>query len=205
MKRVTIILFSMLIACNLVAQDSDWSNERHNLYVSVGTPSAESALINFILVIPEAVSDHPDKTQLFGHYCLQYHYQVLQWLRVGAKADWEGSRYTAYKDKTKAEEKALVHKNVTALTASCQFTYFNRPHVKLYSGLDLGAMAYILDRKYVDGYTPSSEDEPLTCVWLPAVNVTAFGVNAGGKHVYGLAEFNFGSDAIFRVGIGAQF
>lgn len=208
MKRTVLTLFSMLIACSLFAQKNvypEWNDERHNLYLSVGTPSAESALINLIIAIPEALAEHPDNTILYGHYCLQYHYQVLPWLRVGAKGDWEGSRYLSYQEKEKINQKAVVHKHAAALTASCQFTYFNRQHVKLYSGLDAGAMAYIFDRKFSEGYTPSENEAALDCTWLPAINLTVLGVNAGGKHVWGLAELNLGSDAIFRAGIGVQF
>lgn len=67
------------------------------------------------------------------------------------------------------------------------------------------AMAYIFDRKFSEGYTPSENEAALDCTWLPAINLTVLGVNAGGKHVWGLAELNLGSDAIFRAGIGVQF
>lgn len=198
----------MLIACSLFAQKNvypEWNDERHNLYLSVGTPSAESALINLIIAIPEALAEHPDNTILYGHYCLQYHYQVLKWLRVGGKADWEPTSFTSYQESDKINPKAQVNKNTAALTASCQFTYLNRPHVKLYSGIDAGVMAYVLNHDWAEGYTPSESEEKISCVWLPAFNATVLGVNAGGKHIYGLAELNFGSDAIFRAGIGVQF
>ena len=44
----------------------------------------------------------------------------------------------------------------------------------------------------------------LTSQFFPAFDITPIGVNVG-RRIYGIAEVNFGTDALIKLGIGGRF
>ena len=93
--------------------------------------------------------------------------------------------------------------NTVSLVASVQFTYFNRPYVQIYSGLDVGVGAHFANTRYEKTYTGEKKQSP--GVWLPAFNITPIGVGFGSWPVYGYVETNFGYEGYIKAGLGVHF
>lgn len=213
-KIIAICMVALLATTSLYSQEvnSDawaWDTNRHTVSISAGPVSGwylmEKVLFGWIV---DAAS-HAQNGQLFGAYGLQYHYQCLPWLRSGFKVSWEGEGYDICNKSKDSDGNAVytrkgyaVSQNA-ALMGSVQFTYLNRAHVQLYSGLDFGVGAYIRDERYDEGYSNSEgKTHPVTASWLPAFNITPIGVAAGGERVFALAEVNLGYESLVKVGIG---
>ena len=211
MKRLLSMCMVLLLATATYSQSSadyDWQAHRHNLSVGGGYMSGIYPFRTLIITIGSNIGDNGGQVQYYGSYGLQYHYQALSWLRAGAKLSYEGDGYRFYSsrdDEAKATPIGYTTGHCAALMASCQFTYLNREHVKLYSGIDFGLGVYFLNKQYYDGYTDSDGNtHELQYVFLPAFNLTALGVSFGGEQVYGLAELNLGYEAMLKLGIGCS-
>ena len=79
-----------------------------------------------------------------------------------------------------------------SVVARVDFTYINREHVRLYSGLSVGVGMHI--SQYASGAVEG--------LYLPAANMTPIGLNFGNERVFGLVETNIGSSSVLRIGIG---
>ena len=75
-----------------------------------------------------------------------------------------------------------------------RFSYLNRPHVTLYSGIALGVMLDHVKAREYQG----------TQAFL-GYQLTAFGVKAGGNHWFGNVELGIGQKGIVSAGFGYQF
>ena len=87
-----------------------------------------------------------------------------------------------------------------------RFSYLNRPHVTLYSGL---AMGVLINRGncYRGGTVPENlyhPDENHTSAFA-AFQVTAFGVKTGAKHWFGSLELGAGIKGFANLGVGYEF
>ena len=209
MKRLVSITLLVLLVFSAYAQstDYDWQAHRHDLSITGGYMSGIYPLRTVFINIASNLGDNGGTIRYYGNYGLQYHYQALWWLRAGAKVQWEGDGYDFYAraDEAKTTVIGQTSGHCVSLMASCQFTYLNRRHVKLYSGLDFGFGMYFLDKTYRKGYTDSDGNtHMLQSSFLPAFNLTAFGVAFGGERVYGLAALTLGSDALLVLGIGCR-
>lgn len=118
-----------------------------------------------------------------GEHALHYRWNALQWLRVGGDLSYSRLSYTM----TNSGDYLF---NRMGMQAKIDFTYLNRRYVKLYSGLGLGIGV-------LWGYEPPIKP-------MPQFTLTPIGVEAGGDRVYGLAEINIGTTAIFQAGIGVH-
>ena len=193
MKRYLFGIMSLLCATLVFAQDEEdsfwWEDRRHSIDISVGLPSLYSTIAgshswSFYIAPPgSGNSPSPKRNSLFcGHYSIDYSYNVLRWLAVGAELNyeyWTGD-YTTHD---------------TYLAAKVKFTYINREHITLYSGVGVG----------VGTHVEKNSNGSVQGIILPAAVLTPIGIHAGGRHVYGLAEVNVGSSSFFRLGIGGRF
>lgn len=95
-----------------------------------------------------------------------------------------------------------------------RFSYLNRPHVTLYSGLALGLLinrgnyyrGTVKDQIWFDlvPEAPFSPQKNHTSVFS-AFQLTAFGLKAGAKHWFGSFEAGFGIKGIVNFGVGYEF
>lgn len=207
MKRI--FLLSMLLVTLLLttrAQETqayNWSDYRHSLSVTVGAPSGYNAFRGLFVDIWVSALDHADNGMYYGAYSMQYHYQCLKWLRAGFKASWEGDSHDIYAEKEKENLKGHSFGHTVSLMPSCQFTYLNRRHVQVYTGIDIGVNVMLRENHYVNGYTNSDgKTNNVSYTFLPAFNITPVGVCFGNERVYGLVETNIGADAFVKAGIG---
>ncbi|MBO5619843.1 MAG: hypothetical protein J5902_07650 [Paludibacteraceae bacterium] len=213
MKRFFSICLMVILTIPMYAQqaasassDWDWQDHRSTLSISAGYVSGWYLMEALVTWIP-AAAEHAQKSRYYGAYGLQYHYQNLWWLRSGFKLTCELDGHEIARkqsDDTYQRVGKAMHYTASAM-ASVQFTYMNLKHVQLYSGIDAGLGVYVADKRYDEGYTDSNNNaHPVTTVWLPAFNLTAFGVAAGGEHVFGLFELNLGYEAFAKIGLGVH-
>lgn len=180
-----------------------WKLKPNTLQISAGWISGFWNMKMLFAWIPAAVG-HSRNWDYYGNYGLQYYYQLTWYCRLGGKLNWELDAYDIYKDKSDTAQKIGVTRNNTvSLVASVQFTYFNRPYVQIYSGLDVGVGAHFANTRYEKDYTGEKKQSP--GVWLPAFNITPIGVGFGSWPVYGYVETNFGYEGYIKAGLGVHF
>lgn len=212
MKRITTILFCISIAYIAFAQDNinlldlikndnetadstqirrsksglsdktyDWSERKHSISISYATRSLFDDIMtdqwnySWKLKAPEYYT---------GSINMQYGYNAKRWLRVGGRYS-----YGAYREPGK-----VFH--IHNFAAKLDFTYLNKEHVQLYSGLETGFG--MLHYRQSDGkYTAIRQ------FWI--FNLCPIGVQVGGKHAYFMAEVGLGNTELLRIGAGMHF
>ncbi|MBO4578345.1 MAG: hypothetical protein J5688_06510 [Paludibacteraceae bacterium] len=166
-----------------VAQVYDWRTRRQSVSISVGLPSIYATGFgshSWDFYIPASGASSSPRSEIFcGAWSVDYGYNILWWLRLGA-----GLSYECWAGKAQTHDMSL--------SARVDFTYINREHVVLYSGLSAGIGMHL--EHYTNG--------DIEGMYLPAVNVTPIGLNFGSRKVYGLVETNIGSASVLRVGVG---
>ena len=164
----------------------DWMDYRHSFSLSVGLPGLYSTAMGkhswdfYIAKTATGGSTTPRRDFFCGAWAIDYGFQALRWLRVGLMASYEYWMGTS------------MNTHDAALLAKVDFTYINREHLRLYSGVGLGVGTHI--EKYSDGTIAGR--------YLPAVIGTPIGLNVGSPKVYALIETNVGSASFLRVGVG---
>ncbi len=207
MKRLVSIGLLLLTLSVHAQTDYDWRAHRHDLSIAGGYMSGIYPLRSILITAWQNIGDNGGDVRYCGDYTLSYHYQALWWLRAGAKVQWEGDYWSFYSREDQAKSIAMgkTMNHCFSFMTSCQFTYLNREHVRLYSGLDAGLGIFLSDKRYINGNTNSDgKQREVQTSFLPAFNLTAFGVAFGGERVYGLAELNLGYDALLTLGIGCR-
>jgi hypothetical protein len=84
-----------------------------------------------------------------------------------------------------------------------RFSYLNRPHVTLYSAVAAGASLFFGKQYNARNYGYFSW-EKISKVY-PSCQLTAFGVRAGGEHLFGSFELGVGMKGFVSGGIGYAF
>ena len=171
---------------------------RNEITASIGVVSAFGGVFDFFKVVFEGVgnsigNNYKTDTKFIGTYGLDYYYQVNKWFRPGAKIVYEGLT-TTVRDSTNA---IVNHYNTSTLSImpSVQFSYLNKKHVKLYSGIDIGLGTIFDDNKQSSG----------TSSTFCAFNLTVIGIRVGNNNIYGMVETNIGMDALIKGGFGVRF
>lgn len=118
-------------------------------------------------------------------FSFAYHYRAAKWLWVGATNSITGFK-TTFRDRLTDEIIDSKSEVLGTIMADLRFSYLNRKHVTLYSGLGLGVA---FGSRGV----------------FPIGQLTAFGVKAGGEHWFGNLELGIGSKGFISTGFGYQF
>lgn len=185
------------------ADDYDWRAHRHSLSVSVGTPSFVSMMVGGFSGVFNSFEEGGGHTVIYGSYGLHYGFNALKWLRVGGTLLYNGYKTTEYQSNG---HEHTTHFDEIIILGRVDFTYLNRPKVRLYSGLGAG-IDLSMDRHFCNGEIQPNEDGETTNLIQPFAswNVTVFGAEFGGERVFGLAELNWGFADVLRVGLGVRF
>ena len=193
-----------------------WSTEvgmhhRHEVRIEVGDPLVIMLLQKkndclSDLVIPHNIPTPGDGMPVVGYawratpvFSLNYHYRLTKWLWAGAMVN-----YAYYKDHTdytyQIYNKRWMH--CITLMPELRFSYLNRPHVTLYSAVAAGATFFV-------GHEIPTwivlEGQLQHRSTFPTFQLTAFGIRAGGEHLFGTFETGFGIKGIVSGGIGYAF
>ena len=151
MKRLVSIGLLLLTLSVHAQTDYDWRAHRHDLSIAGGYMSGIYPLRSILITAWQNIGDNGGDVRYCGDYTLSYHYQALWWLRAGAKVQWEGDYWSFYSREDQAKSIAMgkTMNHCFSFMASCQFTYLNREHVRLYSGLDAGLGIFLSDKRYI--------------------------------------------------------
>lgn len=195
MKKYFYILLFSFVCTNAIAQQFDWDDprinwdwdhNRHSFSISAGYNSLYGIGVKKIV---KAISDESGNANMtinrnnpLGHYGFQYHYNVLEWLRLGTKITNDVNRIT--------NDSITNHLLMVNVMFSTQFTYYNKPRWRVYSGIDVGAAMLIDVGTKVHNF-------------LPALNITPIGFSYG-RGFYVFVETNLGADSLIKGGIGLR-
>ena len=143
-------------------------------------------------------------------FSLDYHYRASKWFWLGLTAGYnyyqeKGDALSLYVGYIFPENSTWQYKEHHFLIMpSLRFSYLNRPHLTLYSGLAVGL--YIKHgREYIDDdnlIQPITTDHNRV---FSAFQLTAFGLKAGAKHWFGSFEAGFGIKGFANLGVGYEF
>ena len=141
-------------------------------------------------------------------FSFNYHYRVTPWFWVGVMLN-----YAHYYDQlltpwdnfggqiTYSLPSSERYFSVVGILPDIRFSYFNRPHVTLYSAISLGFNAYLKEER-ISMHDGTITDHP---TFFSAYHVTLFGVKAGGSHWFGSFELGAGYNGIVSFGVGYEF
>jgi hypothetical protein len=185
-----------------------WSTEvgmhnRHEIRFEVGDPLGIMILQNKNNHLPNISGSN---LTAVGHawratpvFSFNYHYRLTKWLWAGAMVN-----YVFFKDHTDYTFTRFSNRTQHGITLmpELRFSYFNRPHVTLYSAAALGFTFFL-------GHINTSLDDlhshQLYISEFPSFQLTAFGIRAGGEHLFGTFELGAGIKGFASAGIGYAF
>ena len=145
---------------------------------------------------PPAIATAFRSTPVFS---LNYHYRLTKWFWIGAMMN-----YAYYKDHTDYTNQLYNDRWMHCITLmpELRFSYLNRPHVTLYSAMAVGTTLF------ADHENPSWKEydgQWWKLFIYPTFQLTAFGIRAGGDHLFGTFEAGCGIKGIVSAGIGYTF
>ena len=190
--------------------NDDKSFYRHEFRLGVSDPLGFTYLRELFgspTILGEPIDGISPTKQIFTPvFSLDYHYRASKWFWLGLTTG-----YNFYKEKGNVgnigmpENPTWQYKEHHFLIMpSLRFSYLNRPHLTLYSGLSVGL--YIkYGREYRDD---DCLIQPITAEYIrmfSAFQLTAFGVKAGAKHWFGSFEAGVGIKGFVNLGVGYEF
>ncbi len=151
-------------------------------------------------------------------FAAAYHFRATKWLWIGLH-----TQYVHYEDLEIGDITQTVpgicdrRYHAVSIMPELRFSWFNRPHVTLYSELSFGVTKFIgrvtnYDLSYADNSTtyfdinPNSNTNNKTSRTLFfSPHVTLFGIRAGGDHWFGSFELGVGFKGFGAIGVGYGF
>ena len=185
-----------------------WSTEaglhhRHEIRFEIGDPLGIMILQNKNNHLPNISGSN---LTAVGHawratpvFSFNYHYRLTKWLWAGAMVN-----YAYYRDHTDYTYQVYNMRWMHCITLmpELRFSYLNRPHVTLYSAVAAGATLFVGHEnptwEIYDGQWWKHST-------FPSFQLTAFGVRAGGEHLFGSFELGVGIKGFASAGIGYAF
>lgn len=181
----------------------DGMHHRHEVRFEVGDPLGIMILQNKNNHLPNISGSN---LTAVGHawratpvFSFNYHYRLTKWLWAGAMVN-----YAYYRDHTDYTYQVYNMRWMHCITLmpELRFSYLNRPHVTLYSAVATGVTLFV-------GHENPSWEIYDGQWWkhstFPSFQLTAFGVRAGGEHLFGSFELGVGIKGFASAGIGYAF
>lgn len=185
--------------------NDDKTLSRHEFRLGVSDPLGFTYLRELFAspILGEPIDGVSPTKQIFTPvFSLDYHYRASKWFWLGLTAG-----YNLYKEKGYGEPENLTwqyKEHHFLIMPSFRFSYLNRPHLTLYSGLAVGL--YIKHgREYRDDdclIQPITIDHNRV---FSTFQLTAFGLKAGGNHWFGSLELGAGIKGFVNLGVGYEF
>ncbi len=171
--------------------------------------------VDFLLIgdsLKNIIKENRHFTPVFS---FDYHFRASKWFWLGLTTAY--SYYKGTVDYVEGIVAAVDLPNVPVyswqekehqfvIMPEVRFSYLNRPHVTLYSGLAVGVL-FNRGNCYRGGTVPENlyhPDENHTSAFA-AFQVTAFGLKAGAKHWFGSLELGAGIKGFANLGVGYEF
>ena len=168
-------------------------------------------------IYAQIVNENRPFTPVFS---FDYHFRASKWFWLGITTG-----YSYYKGTVDYAVNYVVLENAPiyswqekehqfVIMPEVRFSYLNRPHLTLYSGL---AMGFLVNRgNYYRGTVDdqiwfdivseaTSSPQKIHTSVFSAFQLTAFGLKAGAKHWFGSFEAGFGIKGFANLGVGYEF
>ena len=189
----------------------------------------------FVYVYPRGMSpaEYRDRnllgfsTHISPLFSLSTHFRVNKWFWVGVMVsyahidDIESKRplmdnsqdHGVQPQETNTGPICIRRYNVFTLMPELRFSYLNREHLTLYSGISIGITKFfgkftildIAEEGPIHPYFTTDENSNSAPTLFLSAHVTLIGVKLGWKHWFASAELGAGFKGIGTVGIGYEF
>lgn len=151
-------------------------------------------------------------------FAFAYHFRATKWLWIGLHTQYVHYVDLEIKDLTQTVPGICDRRyHAISILPELRLSWFNRPHVTLYSELSFGVTKFIgrvtnYDLSYADNSTTyfdintnssTNDKNPRTLFFSP--HVTLFGIRAGGEHWFGSFELGVGFKGFGAIGVGYGF
>ena len=148
---------------------------------------------------------------------LDYHYRATKWFWLGLSTSYSFMKEKLYVGNVVSPDAFYWNckEHHFLIMPSLRFSYLNRPHVTLYSGIAVGVLINRGNR-YYGNLSELPEFVPAAWGFVPAelpdhtsagsaFQLTAFGLKAGGNHWFGSLELGAGIKGFVNLGVGYEF
>lgn len=145
-------------------------------------------------------------------FSFDYHYRATKWFWLGLSTGYGFYKESHYPYGIVSQDLPywLCKQHNILIMPSLRFSYLNRPHITLYSGLDIGLLIVRRTPERIMNSDIGVLLDP-TCLLhnrtdvFSAFQLTAFGVKAGAKHWFGSFELGVGIKGFVNLGVGYEF
>lgn len=202
MRKIMLVIAAAMVATTgLKAQDNGYEN-KHEVAVSIGIGSNSRIiddLENAITTIMAGVK-YGDEHYV-GPFSVEYFYKAKPWLGVGGILAYGKNTQDLYffTDDDKAAGK--IKNNYFTVMPSVKFDWLRKSNFGLYSKLAIGAT---YRNEKVD-YNESTYEDFDESEWHVNWQISAIGVEVGGKALRGFAELGTGEQGILLGGVRYKF
>jgi hypothetical protein len=203
-KIIFLLSVALLVGVNSNAQSQKGDFEFSLGYGALSAPKIRNEANDLFRGVATLGTQYETNKSSYGPLSLTGSYAVSNRFKLGLA-------FTLERDKSELWEKSLNGNNQTkqgdinvdsyGVMASGSFSYVNKKHLQLYSGLALGLG---LRREGFEKESISSISEESSSSTRFAYQITGFGIRLGGK-LAGFAEVGFGYKGIVSTGIAYRF
>jgi len=204
MRRLFVLLsYLLILTAGFSQEDQDWRQQfkRNEFTVGVGDP----ILLNFHRNLTGTIPNYYPEVWLQNRpYCgsvytscpitVGYRYRLLKWLWLGCDVSYCGF-YGSFRDPYTDQKVGNYRDHFIAIMPAIRFSYLNKEHVTLYSGLATG-----IGLEYCKSYPDYKAHNNYF-----AFQCTFFGVSAGSQSWFGFAELGCGFKGYVNAGLGFRF
>ena len=197
-------LLAALAICAFVsvpaqAQDED---TRHEVSVSYGGIPNSIWIDAFTDIVPAMFGEKHETKHRIGPVGLEYYYHTSPLIGVGAVAVFATSKQDClYKD-TKI---SVITKSFYTVMPSIKFNWLRKKHWGLYSKVAAGATYARFNDEDCDDNGKKTGENAVSKDLLFNFQASLIGVEAGGTHLRGFAEFGVGEQGLALAGLRFKF
>lgn len=174
----------------------------NDIAINYGVASVQtfvSLVAETMMIIPTAIGGMQfDGFHSTGSIGVSYYRSLGKTVSVGGVVNYNRV-FSNFHDKNDPAITGKFAMNWVVVMAAAKFYWFKKPSVAMYSKVGLGAGMLInrFTKKEADGTRSAS---PLTVGWAPAAQLSAVGVEFGGR-VRGFAELGLGMEGVLNLGV----
>lgn len=201
--NVCMLAAAMMVCCTVAkAEQTDYDN-KHEVALSYGCLSNSSFLSvyeDMLNILVTAGHGYLDDKAFIGPIGVEYFYRLNKVFSVGGIGVFAMQNKDIMVEHSGLDQKiGSAHEYFYTIMPAVKADWLRRPHFGLYSKLALGTTIYNERQKYDDGQ--KQNDAAATVAWQASV----IGLEAGGSHLRGFAEFGMGEQGVALFGIRYKF
>ncbi len=197
-------LLAALAICAFVSVPAQAQDEetRHEVSVSYGGIPNSIWIDAFTDIVPAMFGEKHETKHRIGPVGLEYYYHTSPLIGVGAVAVFATSKQDClYKD-TKI---SVITKSFYTVMPSIKFNWLRKKHWGLYSKVAAGATYARFNDEDCDDNGKKTGENAVSKDLLFNFQASLIGVEAGGTHLRGFAEFGVGEQGLALAGLRFKF